>query len=153
MASPAAGAALDAKKMQASCEHLQAREAVMREKEEDLAKMVRSTSPVTTVAFCRHGVTVVATAPSVCVRAVAQRENWDKMVASTASGDSRLAAALADLAMQQKLNKKLTGQVKDKETRVRALEAELESARAAAGQGSPCTINNLVLCCEACRAV
>ena len=152
MASPAAGAALDAKKMQASFEHLQAREAAMREKEEELAKMVRSTSPVF-VAFCRHGCGDCTPSPSVCMGAVAQRENWDKMVASAASGDSRLAAALADLAMQQKLNKKLTGQVKDKETRVRALEAELESARAAAGQWYPCTISDLVLCCEACREV
>ncbi len=41
MASPAAATGLDAKKMQASFEHLQAREAAMREKEEELAKLVR----------------------------------------------------------------------------------------------------------------
>ena len=55
------------------------------------------------------------------------------MAAAASSNDSRLAAALADLAAAQKLAKKLSGQVKDRDTRVKALEAELDSLRALAG--------------------
>jgi hypothetical protein len=50
MASPAAATGLDAKKMQASFEHLQAREAAMREKEEELAKLVRP--PLSPLGVC-----------------------------------------------------------------------------------------------------
>lgn len=59
-----------------------------------------------------------------------QKESWDQMAASARDAEQRLAAVQSDLAAQQKLNRKLTGQVKDKDTRIRTLETELEAARA-----------------------
>ena len=55
------------------------------------------------------------------------------MVASSKSAEDQLAALRADLAAQMSVNKKMSGQVKEKDARIRALEAELESLRTANG--------------------
>ena len=141
------------RKTQAAFEHLQAREAAMREREEEFQKMV-------CLSFnrrCRGVVSSGAWAPaplaimpwhsqlSQCVHCVVsapthtQKEGWDKMTAVASGADARLAAALADLAASQKLCKKVTGQVKDKDVRIKALEAEVEASKAAAGAHGACT--------------
>ena len=53
------------------------------------------------------------------------------MVTSSKSAEDQLAALRAELAGQQALNKKMQGQLKDKDGRIRTLEAELEAMRAA----------------------
>ena len=70
-----------------------------------------------------------------------QKEGWDKMVASAADHDKALAALRADLAAQQKLSKKLTGQVKAKDKRIKDLEAELRSSKAASGANTSGGVN------------
>lgn len=59
------------------------------------------------------------------------------MQASSKQAQDQLAALKADLAAQIALNKKMAGQVKEKDSRIRALEAELEALRAK--NGNLCT--------------
>lgn len=58
------------------------------------------------------------------------------MVASSKRADDLVASIKADLAAQQGLNKKISGQMKDKDARIRELEAEIAALKAKTGASS-----------------
>jgi septal ring factor EnvC (AmiA/AmiB activator) len=68
-------------------------------------------------------------------RCALQKAGWDGMVASSKQAEDQLASLRADLSAQQGLNRKLMAQVKEKDARIKALEAELA---AFAGKSGPC---------------
>ena len=65
-----------------------------------------------------------------------QKTGWDSLVASSKQAEDQLAGLKADLQAQIALNKKMSGQMKDKDARIKALEAELSALRAASGRST-----------------